>query len=102
LVRASPPSALVPYTTLFRSDHLLAAAEQVLERGDLLAELAPLGGVLGSVQAGHLGKGHVGDDLRLHLGQLIAGANLLFGLVAVRSEEHTSELQSLRHLVCRL
>src|SRR5262245_62541125 len=25
-----------------------------------------------------------------------------FGVVAVRSEEHTSELQSLRHLVCRL
>src|SRR5471030_1515742 len=25
-----------------------------------------------------------------------------FGLAAVRSEEHTSELQSLRHLVCRL
>src|SRR5215212_11483033 len=24
------------------------------------------------------------------------------GVVAVRSEEHTSELQSLRHLVCRL
>src|ERR1035441_10935700 len=25
-----------------------------------------------------------------------------FGLEGVRSEEHTSELQSLRHLVCRL
>src|SRR5205814_7754103 len=27
---------------------------------------------------------------------------LLFGVVVGRSEEHTSELQSLRHLVCRL
>src|SRR5436853_930811 len=27
---------------------------------------------------------------------------LSHGLLAVRSEEHTSELQSLRHLVCRL
>src|ERR1035441_7226937 len=28
--------------------------------------------------------------------------DILFDLVALRSEEHTSELQSLRHLVCRL
>src|SRR5437899_12008343 len=28
--------------------------------------------------------------------------SLLFGSRAMRSEEHTSELQSLRHLVCRL
>src|SRR5438045_7034345 len=27
---------------------------------------------------------------------------LLVGALAIRSEEHTSELQSLRHLVCRL
>src|ERR1035438_5491497 len=28
--------------------------------------------------------------------------NYLFGPPPIRSEEHTSELQSLRHLVCRL
>src|ERR1039458_1969368 len=30
------------------------------------------------------------------------GAEPLHGFTAIRSEEHTSELQSLRHLVCRL
>src|SRR5438045_5155918 len=38
----------------------------------------------------------VGDDIR----QLIISPN--DNLLAIRSEEHTSELQSLRHLVCRL
>src|SRR5437899_4746899 len=41
------------------------------------------------------------NDLRL----LVSGPKTGFGelvLPAVRSEEHTSELQSLRHLVCRL
>src|SRR5262245_5056277 len=41
------------------------------------------------------------SDLRptLFLAQL---SNLLAGNISIRSEEHTSELQSLRHLVCRL
>src|SRR5947199_5483136 len=44
---------------------------------------------LGLHRAG--GQGPVADDLPV-----------LGGLADVRSEEHTSELQSLRHLVCRL
>src|SRR5437899_4910399 len=32
----------------------------------------------------------------------VAGVALLTDYVLTRSEEHTSELQSLRHLVCRL
>src|ERR1035441_10263922 len=32
----------------------------------------------------------------------VAGVGVSNGLFTVRSEEHTSELQSLRHLVCRL
>src|SRR5262245_45250694 len=32
---------------------------------------------------------------------MVAGVFLRFGIDLVRSEEHTSELQSLRHLVCR-
>src|SRR5262245_65118947 len=36
------------------------------------------------------------------LGGLIAGALIMRNLKSARSEEHTSELQSLRHLVCRL
>ena len=50
----------------------------------------------------------IGEQLRQHQALLHANAQLQRILehpgidVQVRSEEHTSELQSLRHLVCRL
>src|SRR5687767_15216018 len=74
MIRRPPRSTLFPYTTLFRSG------------GD------PLGGALLRVR-------------RLPEGTLIArGMSDARGeaLVVVRSEEHTSELQSLAYLVCRL
>src|SRR5437899_9233169 len=37
-----------------------------------------------------------------HLLPVLAVLNVVFQAIAIRSEEHTSELQSLRHLVCRL
>src|SRR5262245_65252009 len=37
-----------------------------------------------------------------HFVAIRASSNGLVDLSAIRSEEHTSELQSLRHLVCRL
>src|SRR5437899_10240112 len=49
----------------------------------------------------------VGLDLLLERGNQLLGRNRVlflrqFILSLLRSEEHTSELQSLRHLVCRL
>src|SRR5438045_7649533 len=38
----------------------------------------------------------------LQLGPMRAPSITQWGKTSVRSEEHTSELQSLRHLVCRL
>src|SRR5258708_24296500 len=80
MIRRPPRSTLFPYTTLFRSlrrHQRLAAQHAVLiaERKADHFELAPL-------------------DLALDRGRR---APLL-----VRSEEHTSELQSPDHLVCRL
>src|SRR5258708_9922540 len=80
MIRRPPRSTLFPYTTLFRS-HGLAARQQ-----DRQAEHARI------------------------LDRIDDAANLLErGVVAarreirrVRSEEHTSELQSPDHLVCRL
>src|ERR1039458_1514549 len=47
--------------------------------------------------------GHESPELRLALRQmLIRRENTLNLMGELRSEEHTSELQSLRHLVCRL
>src|SRR2546426_6235757 len=81
MIRRPPRSTLFPYTTLFRS-HL---------RG---VEHALAGELIG-VPLAH--RGRLLDALvheRLGVGRLIA--------LVVRSEEHTSELQSPCNLVCRL
>src|SRR5437870_12677931 len=79
-----PNSTLFPYTTLFRSrDHGLG---HVVPRGPQTArgDHEPRAGQ---------GFGYGGADRVGPIGD---------GGVACRSEEHTSELQSRGHLVCRL
>src|SRR2546429_3519635 len=99
MIRRPPRSTLFPYTTLFRS---------VLERLQLLSKSLPPGVVptLGpdATGVGHVfwytveGKGQSLRDLRS-----IQDWFIRYQLNAVpRSEEHTSELQSRLHLVCRL
>src|SRR3712207_7271011 len=80
MIRRPPRSTLFPYTTLFRSAGDGVAAAQAV--------------------AAHLGQRDV-DVVRA--GQVTGGADE--GVVVQhveRSEEHTSELQSLQYLVCRL
>src|SRR2546423_12062836 len=78
MIRRPPRSTLFPYTTLFRSLKIVADPRDI--RGDLDA----------------VGQPHARD-----LPQ--RGVRLLRrGRVDTRSEEHTSELQSLAYLVCRL
>src|SRR5262245_64314885 len=77
-----PRSTLFPYTTLFRSlstDARPAAPGRYSAGSDLLDLL--------------IARGHWCSSAR---GELAASTR------DARSEEHTSELQSLRHLVCRL
>src|SRR5256885_9672479 len=88
MIRRPPRSTLFPYTTLFRSraDPVVGTAVQ-----DLLAHLAPvLGGRGLAARAGLVPA----DVWRLVCGGLREPG--------VRSEEHTSELQSPCNLVCRL
>src|SRR3712207_8154184 len=92
MIRRPPRSTLFPYTTLFRS------RDQQL--GQLLALLVGAGpehgeGVPGVVEAARPGpeRGLVG--VVGHGG----GTDQPSGM---RSEEHTSELQSRQYLVCRL
>src|SRR3712207_8941992 len=73
MIRRPPRSTLFPYTTLFRSERALLGARHL---GVGLDRVADVDRVLEEV-----------EDL------LVAG---------VRSEEHTSELQSRQYLVCRL
>src|SRR3712207_8312333 len=82
MIRRPPKSTLFPYTTLFRS---------------IGQRLGPVGedAVFGLPQVGVEGT-HAADENR-HLG---SGQRQHVG--PVRSEEHTSELQSRQYLVCRL
>src|SRR2546422_7080747 len=81
MIRRPPRSTLFPYTTLFRSSFVLPPAD----RRGLWAALG-----LALVVQGPLGWW-------LHHER--EAETTLFSL---RSEEHTSELQSRLHLVCRL
>src|SRR3712207_7284380 len=82
MIRRPPRSTLFPYTTLFRSE--VSAVEPAVAEG--------LRGLLRVVPVAGGGVRAAVHDLALD-----AGADRL-----VRSEEHTSELQSRQYLVCRL
>src|SRR2546426_7182744 len=82
MIRRPPRSTLFPYTTLFRSPH-----EGPEERDDLEHAVESVPSVL---------RRALSDD-----GELL-GPERQEDPLAVRSEEHTSELQSPCNLVCRL
>src|SRR2546430_16060247 len=102
MIRRPPSSTLFPSTTLFRSiacviglpqidqrvrDRLAAARQHVADKFDRLPRHPGLD------ELGTLGRRWLEErPLRLTQGRGIA----------VRSEEHTSELQSQSNLVCRL
>src|SRR5438045_6667000 len=74
--RRQPRSTLFPYTTLFRSSPAAAA---------------------------NTDEGNFADiDRQIAVSAAAALDAIDKGKSEIRSEEHTSELQSLRHLVCRL
>src|SRR2546429_5221338 len=81
MIRRPPRSTLFPYTTLFRSprsgNRMPHAFNLRLDAGPLLCD-----GAMGTM--------------------LYARGVSLDACFDVRSEEHTSELQSRLHLVCRL
>src|SRR5258708_17516943 len=89
MIRRPPRSTLFPYTTLFRS------APQI-ERADGIG--------IGHVRAGGLGL-RIEDDLpgaRSAAQRASSTREATRSKPSARSEEHTSELQSPDHLVCRL
>src|SRR3712207_7723318 len=92
MIRRPPRSTLFPYTTLFRS---ALALWWVATRQVGLSEVLRVRFLDLSIDLGYLYPVLV----FLVLAGATNGVNLTDGL---RSEEHTSELQSRQYLVCRL
>src|SRR2546430_3307745 len=87
MIRRPPRSTLFPYTTLFRSHlHIGRAPGQ-----------APAAAVM-AIVVDHRG---VADQLDSQV-EALAAEGPQATLDVIRSEEHTSELQSQSNLVCRL
>src|SRR3712207_8358127 len=78
MIRRPPRSTLFPYTTLFRS-----SLARYLEHG---------------VSPEQVWAGNGSNEVIQHVLQAFGGP----GRSVLRSEEHTSELQSRQYLVCRL
>src|SRR5262245_63139594 len=97
MIRPPPTSTLFPYTTLFRSRKATDVSEVLATSVE--AATAECASKNISVKKDFApGPWPIqGDSTRLRQ----CFDNLLRNAVE-RSEEHTSELQSLRHLVCRL
>src|SRR5690348_17360011 len=91
-----PRSTLFPYTTLFRSEDVGYDVAYVY---DHLTHPTAAGGWL--ADGWSILAAAAATTTRIELGTLVASATL-HSPVAMRSEEHTSELQSPVHLVCRL
>src|SRR5688572_31935602 len=89
---------LFPYTTLFRSDRQLAAGQGPMQRGPRDRLGRKLVGILAF--ASFLPVACVVLARRGYRWLLVNGERP--DALGVRSEEHTSELQSQSNLVCRL
>src|SRR2546429_9808764 len=102
MIRRPPRSTLFPYTTLFRSVGE-PLARFFIEETDGFAELATIDAAEEDPLLRHREAAReVGDMLVLRCHIVECPTVAVHLLVDVRSEEHTSELQSRLHLVCRL
>src|SRR2546427_6694785 len=79
MIRRPPRSTLFPYTTLFRSDALVSTVEPEAVAGSGMEVPASAA-----------------------LEEAVSAVEPALAAEALRSEEHTSELQSQSNLVCRL
>src|SRR2546425_8102271 len=87
MIRRPPRSTLFPYTTLFRSRSMLRPYVFPCRFSGRMTDLKR--------------SLRLTDGLAMVVGMTV-GAGIFRTPGIVRSEEHTSELQSLAYLVCRL
>src|SRR3712207_7175525 len=92
MIRRPPRSTLFPYTTLFRSSERDGVADRLtIIEGTLGKAFGVMGGYIAAER-------NIVDVVRSYA----PGFIFTTSLSPVRSEEHTSELQSRQYLVCRL
>src|SRR5258707_9753315 len=91
MIRRPPRSTLFPYTTLFRSRHAQTVHPRLLEPAADLRRLLELNAGLTRVDRDR-------KSTRLNSSH----TEISYAVFCLRSEEHTSELQSRQYLVCRL
>src|SRR3712207_7763037 len=101
MIRRPPRSTLFPYPTLFRSELLDAfglaeAAGKLVKNysGGMRRRLDIAASLVVTPELMFLDEPTTGLDPR--------SRNQVWDIIRQRSEEHTSELQSRQHLVCRL
>src|SRR5699024_12675194 len=96
LYRRSTRCTLFPYTTLFRS-LLIHGVTSAKERSDRVCELLEVVGLSAYHASRYPHQFSGGQRQRIGIARALANNPKL-----IRSEEHTSELQSRFDLVCRL
>src|SRR5436853_5789202 len=91
MIRRPPRSTLFPYTTLFRSlDKMKAGLQNISLNANL------------TFGCNYATGRHLRAEIASLLDRNLTRPDVDQYAPQDRSEEHTSELQSLRHLVCRL
>src|SRR3712207_7561093 len=91
MIRRPPRSTLFPYTTLFRSEAPFAEPGLAL----LLVASEDGGGL-------YIFEAEKAAETSEKFSLNVRSSEVLSGVTGIRSEEHTSELQSRQYLVCRL
>src|SRR3712207_8277832 len=102
MIRRPPRSTLFPYTTLFRSKHKIKALEGFQKKYDIdLEQSYAYGDTNGDfsmlMSVGFPRAINPSKELVLKIKE----TPYLQEKAKIRSEEHTSELQSRQYLVCR-
>src|SRR3712207_8238997 len=119
MIRRPPRSTLFPYTTLFRSDDLddsgMPLVAYLIQKGYLKDSPKWLSAkgftAIGSKILSDVMKALKAGEYGTHESQNLGSGSLVLDTtkkyepgddIRLRSEEHTSELQSRQYLVCRL
>src|SRR3712207_9443187 len=102
MIRRPPRSTLFPYTTLFRSDGERGTADELLAGADVYLGLSGPGAVspaaVRSMAPGAIVFAMANPTPEVRPEEVRDDVTIM----ATRSAEHTSELQSRQYLVCRL